>query len=883
MPSTIRLESKGLVLAPGELSRAPGALTRADNVNVEAPGVIRSRFGFSKTANGFGGPAWKFISTKELGSNLLLNFGAAASGSGLKYGDGSAANTVISGTFTNQPATRMQAAVSKRNHYLTTDEGVRRIENDMSPWFAGMPKGLPLDLTGPTTVLVNPTSGTIAYNTQTGNFHVGVLVTGGTSGATGTIAKDVDNGATGFLALTGITGRFSASGEALTDTTTGAAQSTAASAPDGWLADGSSVAYRVTWNKLDAQSIPMEGSPLGRSVVYNNARTTGYVATKAKNVTCRILLPKAANTSATALTTAYYYRLYRSRAQTVGIPPSDDMCVVAEAYLTGADISNGYVDVVDSTPEAFRTLGAPLYTNPNIGGDQGPGGPGIQQANDCPPRSRDVVLFASCLFYSDLLYPASQELTILSTVPNVGLTAADTLTIGGVVYTAVTNAADPFAQQFRVVTYADQGGTANSEAIERTALNLVEAINKSASNTTVWAYYISGSTTSFGKIFLEEKVQGVGFTSTASAHASAYRPQLANTIPATFDIFPNGYCWSKPVQGDAVPRVNVGFVGRDDVAILRMVVLRDSLFIFTDAGIYRLTGRTWQDFALQEFELSFRLIGREMVAVCDDAIYAWGHEGIAKITSSGVEYVSNAIEPMLWDIVNTTGLTWMGSYSWATAYRSRHKVIFSVPASASGRNAGNSATSLVYDTRMQAWTRWAYTSSPGADRITGHSCGSVRVSDDLLFLGQWQPDGNDTSVYKERRTYAASDYQDDTYDTTAHGIAKTLVWSATATAPDKLTHWQDLQLIYDVSTVFGAWTTPTALTAQFTADLASSGAAAAVSPTALAKMSIVGVSQAQRRSNKLVVTVVHNTASEYFALEGLILVHNPPESTEVNR
>ena len=41
------------------------------------------------------------------------------------------------------------------------------------------------------------------------------------------------------------------------------------------------------------------------------------------------------------------------------------------------------------------------------------------------------------MFYSDLLYPNAIELTLLSTVAATGLTAADTLTIAGITYTAI--------------------------------------------------------------------------------------------------------------------------------------------------------------------------------------------------------------------------------------------------------------------------------------------------------------------------------------------------------------------------------------------------------------------------------------------------------------
>jgi hypothetical protein len=59
----------------------------------------------------------------------------------------------------------------------------------------------------------------LPYKTQTANFHVGDVVTGATSGATGTIAADADAGTTGTLTLTGVVGHFS-DGETITDTHT---------------------------------------------------------------------------------------------------------------------------------------------------------------------------------------------------------------------------------------------------------------------------------------------------------------------------------------------------------------------------------------------------------------------------------------------------------------------------------------------------------------------------------------------------------------------------------------------------------------------------------------------------------------------------------------
>lgn len=63
---------------------------------------------------------------------------------------------------------------------------------------------------------------TVPYDGQTGNFTVGLTVTGATSGATGIVTADVDAGATGTLTLSNITGQFQ-DNETITDTSTGSA------------------------------------------------------------------------------------------------------------------------------------------------------------------------------------------------------------------------------------------------------------------------------------------------------------------------------------------------------------------------------------------------------------------------------------------------------------------------------------------------------------------------------------------------------------------------------------------------------------------------------------------------------------------------------------
>ncbi|HVJ23120.1 MAG TPA: hypothetical protein VM756_04205, partial [Burkholderiales bacterium] len=64
--------------------------------------------------------------------------------------------------------------------------------------------------------------GLLAYDGQSGNFAADLVVTGGTSGATGRIVTDTDGGSDGTLLLADVRGIFE-NNEAITDSATGAA------------------------------------------------------------------------------------------------------------------------------------------------------------------------------------------------------------------------------------------------------------------------------------------------------------------------------------------------------------------------------------------------------------------------------------------------------------------------------------------------------------------------------------------------------------------------------------------------------------------------------------------------------------------------------------
>lgn len=512
----------------------------------------------------------------------------------------------------------------------------------------------------------------------------------------------------------------------------------------GWLPAAHSARYAVTFSLGDPLTNgTQEGAPGMTTVVGNTTANPVDIST-------RVPLPVQFNTSATALPAdTYWLNVYRSVAQatSLGEPPSE-LALVYQKVIDSTDISNGFVQFTDIVPDLAR--GANLYTNINTGED-GTAGRGFLNSNEPPPMAKDVATWADCVWLASLLDAPTQEVQLVS-VGAPGLIAGDTFTVGGVTFTA-TALPPASTLQFQI-----SGGGSASVNQRETALNLVDAINREPTNTACYAYYTAGVVGQPGRIILRVRTQ----TSTLSAstsNATAFRigTENANT-PAL-----NGLAFSKPLQAHAFPTVNFFQLGRGDAEILRIVPYRDSLFVFKQDGLWRVTGTDFRSFSAQEFDLTFRLIAREAVTALDDALYAWGVQGLARITDGGVEYIDAPIHNEVVAAVQNVETTTMTDFAWAVGKPRDGVVLFFYPTSdaSDGSDPDNvvpSSAAFVWHARTRAWSLWDL---QGDGLAIGYSCGCANVTDGLLTLGVWQEaPASGAWVHNERRAYDANDFSD---------------------------------------------------------------------------------------------------------------------------
>jgi hypothetical protein len=718
MTQSVTLKVRGLYTSDNDLSAVPeGALLKANNIVIDKTDIAEPRRGFDRLSAGFADSSYRANRLWVYQEKLF----AHTTNNQVTYWDG-AAWQVLTGTYTAPTSGKVYTAEANQNLYFTTNAGVKKL-----PVY----------------------NGTIVAS----GAYKGLDMTASTSSATPT-----------------------------------------------FLTNNYRVAYRVVWGYRDSNNNLILGAPSQRESIKNTSGSE-------KSVSLVVTIPSG-------VTTSWFVQVYRSSmvdnsASTT--EPSDEMQLVYEANPTSGEISAGSMTISDITPDSLK--GATLYTSASQ--------EGLANGNEQPPLCKDIAVFKGHTFFGNTTSKHRYYSTLLAVGGTSGIIINDTVTIGGITYTAKgteTAASAQFACQAvgftdsdvdtgadtitvtahglsndmtmtlttsgtlptglaTATTYYIVSATANTfklslssggaavnitaasgggnhrgaigtgsaaQNIRDTAVSLSRVINRYSSST-VYAYYLSGSSDLPGKLLYEERsLGGAAFAVTASRGAS-WSPDLptsGTTESSTNDAYANGLYFSKQNQPEAVPLTQFFTVGSKDKDILRIVPLRDSLFILKEDGIYRLTGENASSFSVSLLDSSTKLIGPETAAVLNNQIFCLSDQGVVTVSETGVSVISRPIEQDILALL-TTSLSAVQSYSFGVSYETDRKYLLWTISTSSDTYA---TQCYVYNTFTNTWVRWELEKR----------CGVVSPVDDKLYLGEV----GSKYVNKERKTRTYTDQVD---------------------------------------------------------------------------------------------------------------------------
>lgn len=515
------------------------------------------------------------------------------------------------------------------------------------------------------------------------------------------------------------------------------------------LSNGSQVAYRLVWgfrNENDAVSI---GAPSGFAILPNN--TGGFA-----DVSVVAAIPEG-------ITEDYFYQLYRSPiTPTVNVTPPDQEQLVVEGFPSAMDIAAGYVTISDQTPDSLK--GEALYTGTDV--------EGISQANYPPPVAADICTFRGYTLYANYTLPYQLKLTMDGIGSPNGIQTGDVITVddGTSPFDLTADSSEDIAAgEFKIFST----GTP-AQNIADTCASFIRVMNRYSANTTVYAYLLSGPNDLPGQMLIQSRVNIGVFDVVASAHGTAWTPNIDTAQTAIADSSKNGILISKTQQPEAVPRVNLFRAGGLENEIIRVVPLRDYTIVLTSGGVFRLTGQTLTDFVLEPFDLTVICVAPETAVALGNECWTLTLQGAVSISDGGVRMRSGLqLNQTLLNLVRSAPQS-VEDVAFAVAYESDQRYILGLPAAEGDTFCSQE---YCYNYIMDRWTRWT------RDCTAGY----VNTKKGLYLFN-----GSNNNVVKERKSGTYADYVDESFETeivSVDGFDVTLTSVSEITVGDLL--WQD--------------------------------------------------------------------------------------------
>lgn len=519
-------------------------------------------------------------------------------------------------------------------------------------------------------------------------------------------------------------------------------------------------------------------------------------ATESKTVRITFTVPED-------VTPSYFYQIYRTTASTGSdVDPGDDMGLVYEANPTAAEIKQGYITIDDDTPDDFR--GAALYTNPrqegilqanepppfakdlaifqncmfylntqtrhklalNLLGTNNLSGTKLQLAGitytfaatedtttgqvkvfttgtpaqnlDNTARSLVKVInryAANTQVYAYYLSQADQipgQLSIEARNLQVEqfYALSSSTTVGSVNYspniapennpiTNITAGSDP-----TITTTTNHGLSIGDSVILVNTDNNIDGV-----------YEVSARTSTTFTIIRSE--------SGSSGTSGAFKNTATADGASDNEVAQNRLYYSKQQQYEAVPLLNYFDVGSGEKAGVRVVPLRDSLFVLKEDGVYRVTGDNPRNFALSLFDNTTFILGSDTAVVGNNQVHCFSNQGAVTVSDTGVSIISRPIENQLLPIASNPNIL---KYAFAVFYQTDRKYMLAIPETSTDTV---STIFFIYNNITNVWTTWDLSKT----------CALVNPRDDKLYLGA----SDINNIEQERKSFTREDQADREY------------------------------------------------------------------------------------------------------------------------
>lgn len=764
----LNLKARGLFISPNPLSAMPqGAMSVADNVVIDYDNLVASRRGFNFYGNALSGG--NISALFNFNSSLLLSYNSK-----LAYDSNNAGTWVdYSGTYADPDSSyRMRSLESNKNFYFTTSAGVKKLDSlTGTPVASGAPRAL--DGSGTTTGSGGflPDTDQVAYRLLWGyrdanaNLIIGapsarVIVANNSGGARNVLLTfDIPAGITTswFYQLY----RSAESGGLSIE-------------PDdelGLVDEGQPTAAMITAKVLtvtDSRPSDLRGVTL-------------YTSPSQEGIENANFQPPFAKDMALFKGSVFYGNVKGKNTFTLSL-------LGTGLPNLGYDTQNG--DTHTNTVIDNLTDTADLHVGMRITGTGIPSGTRVASITSATAititkaatatASGVAMTFADIVRFGDyeIFAGATTNASISQFGVATGGTPAEDVETTALNIVAVINAdpANTLYYAYYVSGFNDLPGTfqveergiGGSEFLVTSSagssfgpiLPSDHPATASVANPTVITSISHGLTTGQQILFRDATTTPTlnGYQTVTVTGSNTFTVPVNVTVAgaATWilsssiqssdnDEQPHRLMISKPQQPEAVPLYRYIDCGAANFPILRVIALRDSVFVLKGDGIFRITGEDFTSFRASLFDNTVQLLANESAVTLTNQIYCYTDQGIVAIADTGVSIVSRPIESELLRLSSDLFPNF-SEVTFAVGYESDRKyILFTV----SEETDTYATQAFVYNVLTNSFTKWNLAKCAGL----------VNKRDNKLYLGDPVTD----YVYRERKDYAASDYADESY------------------------------------------------------------------------------------------------------------------------
>lgn len=225
-----------------------------------------------------------------------------------------------------------------------------------------------------------------------------------------------------------------------------------------------------------------------------------------------------------------------------------------------------------------------------------------------------------------------------------------------------------------------------------------------------------------------------------AAFIPAFSGYFSADVESDNEELANRVYYSKFSEPEAVPTENFFDVGTRDSQILRILALRDELYVLKEDGIFVVSGTSAPDWSVRLVD-STRIIAPDSAVVLNNQIYCLTEQGIVRISGSSAAVISRGIEDRIDDFTNQ-GFDFAAN-TFGIAYENDRAYVMFCPENSSDSSA---TQAFRYNIFEQTWTRWTYEAA----------CGHVLTRDNKLYLGN----GDRNYISQERKNNNRTDHSD---------------------------------------------------------------------------------------------------------------------------